>query len=626
MSEENRDTSVQKAEPKQMVSELCHDAAAKLEPIGTLVSDLVASILHAATNGLRKRSRDNLSLDANVVNSKSSEGSESESSESSFTSSSSSSSSGSPELEKPSIPLKRTIDAVKELVEEDKTDTEEKHLRSRNEIDPDTIKVPRPNIIVSADDEIYPVGEIMSVLESVVIVSTDKDCLLEKNSKSPHMKANHISASQAKNLNLVSALDHDSVLCFENRQLFGLIDETFGPVDNPFYVVRFNNEQDRDAAGATKGRTVFAVKHKSKWVKGSELQTKGYDTSNCNDEEVTGADDFSDDEEERAAKQAQKKAKKREAEPATANSAKRRRFGQPNITREVRGKHPRYYQELHNGRLGARNFAVRQTDEPNPRALPQHMYDPMTPSMWHGNLCNLPTSYHPGQLPPANSVHSQKSEALLAPASLNGSASGIPQPFYSSGAQVPRQVSNQIPPVASSDLHGPQGIPFMYSTRAAGNPIEPRHSAFLPPGSLHAPVAPGSADHSNIRGPAPGFHEISQSATIAGLGTPGNPNSQHQYTYQNPNHVFPPPPMFLAPGESIGQRHYGSSYYPGVSNVYNNEAYGRHQSRMNDARTAYMPSYRGRVEQARYAEPHRGREHTARPPPRSYPPDTGGHG
>ncbi|PXF46765.1 H/ACA ribonucleoprotein complex non-core subunit NAF1 [Gracilariopsis chorda] len=630
MSEQALDTSTQQAALEQPASELRHDAAGTLKPKEASVTDLVAWIFDAATSGVRQRSRDNMSLDVNVGNSKSqsssesSEGSESESSESSFASSSSSSDSSEPE--KPALPLKSAIDAIKELIEEDKTDSDQKHLRSRNEVDPGTIKLPRPNIIVSADDEIYPVGKIMSVLESVVIVSTGKDCLLDQNSEAPQAPANRISFSQATNLNLVSALDHDSVLCFENRQLFGLIDETFGPVDNPFYVVRFNNEEERDSAGAAKGRTVFAVKHKSKWVKGSELQTKGYDTSNWNDEEVTATDDFSDDEDERAAKQAEKRAKKREAEPAAAGFTKRRRFGQPNVTGEVRGNPSRHHKGLQNGRVDGRNFAARQAGEPNHRSQPQHMYDPMTPSMWPGTSSTPRAAYHQEQLRPANSVHGQGSEELLTPTSFKGTAGGIPPPFYGFGVQVPGQFNNQIPPGVSSNLHGPQRFRSLYPADVAGNPNRPRHAGFFPPGSLHPPIAPGSVDRSTMGGPATDFHAVNHSGTMAGLGGPGNPISQHQYSYHNPSHMYPSPPMFTAPDGSPGRRPYSGSYYPGVSNMYSNNAYGGHQSRMSEARPAHMAGYRSGVEQARYPEPHQGGGHTTRPPARSYPPGTGGQG
>ncbi|CAN8065900.1 unnamed protein product [Agarophyton chilense] len=213
------------------------------------------------------------------------------------------------------------------IVQETKADGEAKHLRSKHEIDPEREAIPTPNVIINGDDEICPVGKIVSAMDSVIVVSSAD--WRPNDGSNPDGRTRPKISPFGPDLKSVRALDHGSALCFEDRKLLGLVDETFGPVERPFYLIRFNSSEERESTGAAMGRTVYIVKQKSTWVRGSDVITKGYDTSNWDDEECNVPNDYSDDEEERAAKQAEKRAraKKRECDINSANVLKRRRIG-----------------------------------------------------------------------------------------------------------------------------------------------------------------------------------------------------------------------------------------------------------------------------------------------------------
>ncbi|KAI0567582.1 snoRNP assembly factor Naf1 [Gracilaria domingensis] len=224
------------------------------------------------------------------------------------------------------------------VVQESKPEGDSRHLRSKNEIDPDKVAVPTPNIIITDEDEIIPIGKIVSAMESVVVVSTadwrPNDEAKQGRERQPK------TTPFSTNLSSVIALDHGSALCFENRKLLGLVDETFGPVECPFYVVRFSTAEERDASGATRGQMVYLVKQKSTWVRGSDVLSKGYDTSNWDDEECNVPEEYSDDEEERAAKKALRRTRgqKRENSMTSSDEQKRRRLSASYPKRDLR--HP----------------------------------------------------------------------------------------------------------------------------------------------------------------------------------------------------------------------------------------------------------------------------------------------
>ena len=94
-------------------------------------------------------------------------------------------------------------------------------------------------------------------------------------------------------------LNEGSILWItDTRSPLGLVDEIFGPVKCPYYVVRYNSDKDVPP-GISEGTAVsFVTEFAYKILNEKDLYKKGYDASGENDEEVTDEVEFSDDEKE----------------------------------------------------------------------------------------------------------------------------------------------------------------------------------------------------------------------------------------------------------------------------------------------------------------------------------------
>lgn len=106
-------------------------------------------------------------------------------------------------------------------------------------------------------------------------------------------------------------LNEGSILWItETRVPLGLIDEIFGPVKNPYYVVRYNSEKEVPA-GICQGTTVsFVADFADHILNDKNLYKKGYDASGENDEELSEEVEFSDDEKEAEYKRLRQMAKR----------------------------------------------------------------------------------------------------------------------------------------------------------------------------------------------------------------------------------------------------------------------------------------------------------------------------
>ncbi|GAB2272665.1 hypothetical protein Dimus_007489 [Dionaea muscipula] len=84
----------------------------------------------------------------------------------------------------------------------------------------------------------------------------------------------------------------------ENKSPLGIIDEIFGPVKNPYYIVRYNSESEIPS-GIQPGISIsFVQEFVDHVLNDKNLYQKGYDASGENDEEVSYHGEFSDDEKE----------------------------------------------------------------------------------------------------------------------------------------------------------------------------------------------------------------------------------------------------------------------------------------------------------------------------------------
>ncbi|XP_066524083.1 H/ACA ribonucleoprotein complex non-core subunit NAF1 isoform X4 [Hoplias malabaricus] len=144
------------------------------------------------------------------------------------------------------------------------------------------------NISLSEETEMESIGVISSIIDKLVIVESKKDTL---------------------------PLNEGTVFFSKERIAIGKVFEVFGPVCQPYYILRFNSQEDIDQKNLKQGESVFfapQVKDFTEYIFTEQLnEIKGSDASWKNDQEPPPeALDFSDDEQERLAKQKLKKQKR----------------------------------------------------------------------------------------------------------------------------------------------------------------------------------------------------------------------------------------------------------------------------------------------------------------------------
>ncbi|KAE9620660.1 hypothetical protein Lal_00019591 [Lupinus albus] len=144
-------------------------------------------------------------------------------------------------------------------------------IRSKNEIE-NLPPVPPVEVTLEPHHQVQPVGVVMSILGAQVIVEG-----VEKH----------------------EPLNEGSILWMtENRKPLGLVDEIFGPVKTPYYIVRYNSESEVPE-GIHAGTLISFVPEFADYVlNNKEVYKKGYDASGANDEELSDEYEFSDDEKE----------------------------------------------------------------------------------------------------------------------------------------------------------------------------------------------------------------------------------------------------------------------------------------------------------------------------------------
>ncbi|KAJ4869781.1 hypothetical protein Rs2_48651 [Raphanus sativus] len=156
-------------------------------------------------------------------------------------------------------------------------------IRSKNELK-ELPPVPAVDVSLEPHHITLPVGVVLSVMGAQVIV---------------------------EGMEQHSPLTEGSILWItEKRTPLGLVDEIFGPVKCPYYIVRFNSESEVPE-GVSQGTPVSFVADFAQHILNiKELQKKGYDASGDNDEEIPDELEFSDDEKEAEYRRMQKMEKR----------------------------------------------------------------------------------------------------------------------------------------------------------------------------------------------------------------------------------------------------------------------------------------------------------------------------
>ncbi|KAK1640718.1 Gar1/Naf1 RNA binding region-domain-containing protein, partial [Colletotrichum phormii] len=162
------------------------------------------------------------------------------------------------------------------------------HLRTKNEVA--DVSVPaKPDVTLTADDKIEELGLVEQIVENIMVV-------------------------RAFTPGEYQVLDTGSVLCTEDRKVFGVVWETIGKVLQPLYTVMLASAEEITVAGLAVGAKVYYPPAHAKFVFTQPLKNlKGSDASNIHDEEIAEDEmEFSDDEKEAEHKR-QVKQKKKEA-------------------------------------------------------------------------------------------------------------------------------------------------------------------------------------------------------------------------------------------------------------------------------------------------------------------------
>ncbi|KAG1347150.1 H/ACA ribonucleoprotein complex non-core subunit NAF1 [Cocos nucifera] len=106
-------------------------------------------------------------------------------------------------------------------------------------------------------------------------------------------------------------LNEGSILWItETRSPLGPVDEIFGPVKNPYYVVRYNSGQELPVGISVGTAVSFVMEFANCILNAKQLHKKGYDASGEHDEELMDEVEFSDDEKEGEYKRSLQQAKR----------------------------------------------------------------------------------------------------------------------------------------------------------------------------------------------------------------------------------------------------------------------------------------------------------------------------
>jgi rRNA processing protein Gar1 len=179
-------------------------------------------------------------------------------------------------------------------------------IKSKNETEPTVEPI---HITIPNNSQLYPVGTMMHLVKEQIIVE-------------------QFESGEEK------VLDLDSILVDKEKNIIGRINDTFGPVTQPYYSIRFNTTEEA-VEKFVRDKTCYFIPNFVKIVLTRPLKEfKGTDASNIHDEEI-GEDEqeFSDDEKEMEFKKRKKgssRPKKKHATEGTTTYTPLPRQHQPN--------------------------------------------------------------------------------------------------------------------------------------------------------------------------------------------------------------------------------------------------------------------------------------------------------
>ncbi|KAJ0659845.1 putative H/ACA ribonucleoprotein complex, subunit Gar1/Naf1 [Helianthus annuus] len=210
--------------------------------------------------------------------------------------------------------------------DDEDTDVVKGPIRSKNEVQ-DLPPVPPVTVTIQPHHQTLPVGAVLSVSslqikeKPALVLFKPKEHeqgLYVKNKQFflfmfAGYENDSIMGSQVvvEGVEVHNPLSEGSILWItESRSPLGVVDEIFGPVKNPYYIVRYNSETEIPT-GLEQGSLIsFVPEFADHVLNNNNLYKKGYDASGENDEELSEELEFSDDEKEAEYKRMMKMAKR----------------------------------------------------------------------------------------------------------------------------------------------------------------------------------------------------------------------------------------------------------------------------------------------------------------------------
>ncbi|GAB9464288.1 hypothetical protein Gpo141_00001723 [Globisporangium polare] len=339
-------------------------------------------------------------------------------------------------------------------------------------------------------------------------------------------------------------LDEGSVLCFEDRAVLGCVDEVFGPVMMPMYLVRFENAEKMPAQAAVSSVVFFATEHTT-YIVPEKIADKGTDASNIFDEE-TDETLYSDDEAEAAAKRQNRKRNRggNAEQPGQHTGGGDIATSEYSNNRQHNASFNEYRQgsssgsSYGGGRGGGRGSSGRGGGRGDSSGSDNFSHNQPAPVQFqtqtHGGHTHYTQPGYAASAPPQHMGYAGQPPMGYAPPPPPTGFQPPPPMQYNPGAM---QMNAHQPP--------PPQLPYPHHLQQPQQHYQPQHQYQQPPHMVpsyppQAPPMPGQQQQFYQPGPPPPPQQQQQYHGAPPLQYPPQPPTGY---YQNTQQQPPPPPL-----------------------------------------------------------------------------------
>lgn len=335
------------------------------------------------------------------------------------------------------------LDDIEKQFNQRENNITKKYVKTENELVPEVKSV---DIQLEEQVELIEIGKVLQVNKtdlSMIVLSTEG----------------------------VPALDEDSVICLLDKSILGCIDEVFGPVKMPMYLIRFKHVVPD---GVDKDVKVYHVPKHSKYVDMEKASEKGTDASNKFDEE-TEDKEYSDDEQEALAKKQLKRKNRKDThvDRRRDNGTNARQYGNEPAYGYRQGAVGQYPSRDGYGQYPPREYHNTYDD----RYAPRRDYQPPP----HQGYSSYAARQQPGRYAPQDFPNAYGQNYARGEYGRNDAPQGYgrqyqPPPSYGGQYQPPQGYGGQYPPQHGygGQYQPPQGYGREYPPQAYGRQYPPQ--------------------------------------------------------------------------------------------------------------------------------------------------------